>query len=216
MNCWQGGVGHGGDRAFAEVIVIQAENSSVRAEPKLVRAVAPGQVVINEEPRCTPSLDPRVVEPSEGRKRRVGATALQNNRKCGQRLLKIAGAEQAFIPGKAGIEVVHQILRKNVRVSRRQGVQRLWGNRIEERIDRVGVGRLQARVRLKTKPRRIIRVDDCDRCERSAPVRGRRWSAKRFAGWRSHFHHSADCRRRPPPTSNGHPSTARGVPLVFP
>ena len=89
----QGGVVHGGDRAFAEIIVIQAEYSSVRAEPKLVRAVAPGQVVINEEPRSTPSLDPRVVEPSEGRKRRVGATALQNNRKGGQRFLKVAGTK---------------------------------------------------------------------------------------------------------------------------
>ena len=79
---WQGRVGHGGDRALAEVVVIEAEDSGVGAKPQFVRAMAPGQVVVDEEPRGAPSLDPGVVEPSDGREWRVRADALQNNRKC--------------------------------------------------------------------------------------------------------------------------------------
>ena len=104
----------------AEVIVIQAEDSRIGSKPQFVRAVAPGQVVIDEEPGGAPSLYPGVVEPSDGGERRVRTAALQNDRKCGERFLKIAGPEQAFIPGKRRIEIVHEILRKDVRVSRRK------------------------------------------------------------------------------------------------
>ena len=44
----------------------------------------------------------------------------KNNRESGECLLKIAGREQALIPGECGIEIVHDILRKHVRVSGRE------------------------------------------------------------------------------------------------
>ena len=46
-----------------------------------------------------------------------------------------------------------------MRVARRKRIQRLRRNRIEQRIDRIGVGGLQAGVGLKAKPRGIVLVD---------------------------------------------------------
>src|ERR1019366_7890780 len=103
--------------------------------------------------------NPGVVEPSYGREWRARAAALQNDRKCGQRLCEAGGPEQALIPGISGIEVVDQILRENVGVTRREGVERLGRNRIEAGADRIGVCRLQARVGLKAKPGDIARID---------------------------------------------------------
>src|SRR5271167_1390014 len=63
----QGRVAHGGNCAFSEVIVVQAEDTGIRSKPKFVSAMAPSEVVIDEEPGCTPALHPGVVQPSDGR-----------------------------------------------------------------------------------------------------------------------------------------------------
>ena len=148
-------VGHGGNRAFSEVIVVQAEDAGIGSKPQLVSAAAPGKIVVDEKARGAPALNPGIVQPSDGREG-ICAGALQHDRKRGKRLLKVARPKQAFIPGECGIEVVHQVLREHVRVSCREGVERLRGNRIEQRVDGVGVGSLHARVGLKTKPGRIF------------------------------------------------------------
>ncbi len=152
-------VGHRRNRAFAEIVVIQAEDSGVRAKPKFVSAMAPGEIVVDEEPRGAPALHPGVVEPSERGEGRIGAAALQHDRKCGERLLEVAGPKQAFVPGKRRIEIIHQVLRKDVRVSRREGIERLRRDRIEQRVDRIRVGGLHAGVGLKAKPGRVFLVD---------------------------------------------------------
>src|ERR1022692_3611469 len=46
-----------------------------------------------------------------------------------------------------------------MRIARRKGVQRLRRKRVEQRIDGIRVGRLQAGVRLKPKPRGVLAVD---------------------------------------------------------
>ena len=102
-------VGDGGNSALSEVVVIEAKDPRVCAEPQFVRAPAPGQVVIDEEPRCATALHPGVVEASEGREG-IRAGALQYDRESGECLLKIVWTEQAFVPGEGGIEVVHQVL----------------------------------------------------------------------------------------------------------
>jgi hypothetical protein len=79
----------------------------------------------------------------------IRAAALQHDRECGERLLKIARPEQASIPGKCRIEIIHQILRKDVRISRRKRVKRLRRNALNKRIDGIGVGGLDAGVGLK-------------------------------------------------------------------
>ena len=85
----QGRVGDRGNRALAEVVVIQAEDAGVGAEAELVRAVAPGEIVIDEEAGGAPALNPGVVESADGGEGRVGAAALQHDRKGGERLLKV-------------------------------------------------------------------------------------------------------------------------------
>ena len=44
----------------------------------------------------------------------------KNDRESSECLLEVARREQALIPGECGIEVVHDILRKHVRVSCRE------------------------------------------------------------------------------------------------
>ena len=63
---WQRCVSNSRDRALAEVVVIEAEDSRIGSEAKLVRAVAPSQVVIDEEARGAPSLNPGIVQSSDG------------------------------------------------------------------------------------------------------------------------------------------------------
>ena len=61
----QGRVGHQRDRAFTEIIIVQAEDPAVGSEAEFVRAYGPGEIVVDEEARGAPSLNPRIVEPSE-------------------------------------------------------------------------------------------------------------------------------------------------------
>src|SRR5208282_1492469 len=105
----QVGVDDGGNCAFSEVIIVEAENAGIGSEPQFVSATAPGEVVVEKEAGGASALNPRVVQPSHGRER-VRAAALQYDRKRRQRLLKVGGAKQAFVPRERGIEVVHQVL----------------------------------------------------------------------------------------------------------
>ncbi len=113
----QRGVGDRGNAAFAEIVIVQAEDSGVGSEAEFVRAVAPGQIVVDEKARSAPALHPGIVEAADGGEGRIGSASLQHDRESRQRLLKIAGREQAFVPGKARIEIVHQVRRKNVRIA---------------------------------------------------------------------------------------------------
>src|SRR6202142_3603460 len=121
-------------------------------------AAAPGEVVIDEEPGGAPALYPSVVKPSNGRES-VCAATLQYDRESRNGLLKVAWSKQAFIPGERRVEVVHQVLRENVRVSCGERIKRLRRKRIEHRVDGIRVRGLQPGVRLKTKPCRIFLVD---------------------------------------------------------
>src|SRR5271167_3054409 len=97
-------VGDRWDRTLAEIVVIQAEDSGVCSKPQFVCAMAPGQIVIDEEPGCAPAMHPCVVKPSNGREG-IRAAALQHDGKSGNCLLKVVGPKQALIPGKRWIEV---------------------------------------------------------------------------------------------------------------
>ena len=151
-------VGHGGNRAFSEVVVVQAEDTGIGSEPQFVSATAPGEVVVDEKAGCAPALNPGVVQPSDGREG-IRAAALQHDRERRKCLLKVAWPKQALVPGERRIEVVHQVLREDVRVSCRERIERLRGKRIEHRVDGVRVRGLQTGVRLKTKPGRVFLVD---------------------------------------------------------
>ncbi len=127
----QGGIGDGGDVPFAEIVIVEAKDARVGSEAQFVGAVGPGQIVIDEKARGAPALHPGIVQPSEGRERRIRAAALQDDRKGRERLLEIAWTEKAFIPGKSWIEIVHKVLRKNVRVAGGEGIERLRRNRVK-------------------------------------------------------------------------------------
>ncbi len=148
-------VSHGRNCALTEVIVIQAKDSGVRSKPEFVSAMAPGEVIVDEEARSSPALNPGIVESADGSEWCICTAALQHNRKCRERLLKVTGPKQALVPGKRGIEVVHQILRKDVGVSRRERIERLRRDRVEQRVDGIGIGSLYARVSLKAEPCRV-------------------------------------------------------------
>ena len=121
--------------------------------------MAPGEVVVDKEPGRASPLDPGVVESSDRGKRRIRAAALQHDRECGERLLKITRTEQASIPGKRRIEIVHEILRKDVRISRCKRIQGLRRKSVEQRIDGIGVGGLESVVRLKAEPGGVFLID---------------------------------------------------------
>ena len=121
--------------------------------------MAPGKVVVDKEPGGASSLDPCVVEPSDRSKRRIRAAALQDDRERGECLLKIAGTEQAPIPGKCRVEIIHEILRKDVGISRRKRVQGLRRKSVEQRIDGICIGGLESVVRLKAKPGGVFLID---------------------------------------------------------
>ena len=118
----QGGVVHRRDGALAEVVIIQAKDSDVRAEPEFVGAATPSEIVIDEEPRRAPALNPIVIESANRGERCVRAAAFEDDWKSSQRLLQIAWLEKTFVPREGWIEVVHQVLREDVGVSSGEGV----------------------------------------------------------------------------------------------
>src|SRR5216684_2923746 len=120
---------------------------------------APGEVVVDKETRGAPSLDPGVVKSPDPRERGIRTAALQNDRECGECFLEITRTEQAFIPGKCRIEIVHKILRKDVGIPCGKRVRRLRGKSVEQRTDGVCVGSLHAGIGLKAKPGRVFLID---------------------------------------------------------
>src|SRR5579863_5272263 len=105
----QGGVGDQRHRAFAEIIVVQAEYAAVRSEPEFMRGDCPGQIIVDEKAGGAPPLHPRIVKPSESSERRIGAAALEDDWKRRQGLLKIRRPKQALVPRERWVEVVHQV-----------------------------------------------------------------------------------------------------------
>src|SRR5712692_9526368 len=152
-------VHHRRNCALFEVIVVQTKDSGVRAKSQFVGATAPGEVVVNEEARSSPAFYPSVVESANRSEGRICTTALQHDRKRRERPLKVPWPKQAFVPGEGGIEIVHQILGKDVRVARRDRVERLRGDRIEQGVDGISIGGLESIVRLKAEPGGIFLID---------------------------------------------------------
>src|SRR5271154_2232174 len=60
-----------GNRAFSEIVVVQAKNSSIRSKPEFVSPPAPGKIVVEKNARNAPTLHPGVVEPSNRGERSV-------------------------------------------------------------------------------------------------------------------------------------------------
>ncbi len=89
----QGRIVNHWNRALAEVIVIQAQDSGVCSKPQFVRPDAPSEIIVDEEPKSAPALNPGVIESAEGGKGRIRPAALQHDRKRVERLLKITRAE---------------------------------------------------------------------------------------------------------------------------
>ncbi len=57
------------------------------------------------------------------------------------------------------MKVVHELLRKDVGISRRKRIERLRGKSVEQWVDGIGVGGLQAGIRLKAKPGGVVLID---------------------------------------------------------
>src|SRR5258708_8166491 len=106
----QSRVRHGRHGSLAKVKVIEAKDPGVGSKPQFVSAVAPGKIVIDEEPRRPPSLNPVVIESADGGKGRIAAASLQDGLESRECLLEVPGTEKAFIPGKCRVEIVHQVL----------------------------------------------------------------------------------------------------------
>src|ERR1700730_3040367 len=151
-------ISHGRDRSLPEVIVVQPKNPGIGSKAKFVRAMAPRQVVVDKQTGCASSLDPGVVE-SADRRESICPCALQHNRKSGKSLLKIQRPEEAPVPRKCRVKVIHQILRKDAGISRCDGVQRLRRDGVEQGIDRISVGSLYAGIGLKSNPGRVFLID---------------------------------------------------------
>ena len=78
----QGRIGDKRHDALAEIIIIQPEDAGIRSETKFMPAIGPREIVIDEEACRAPALHPGIVQTANGRKRSVGAAALQHDREC--------------------------------------------------------------------------------------------------------------------------------------
>ena len=149
-----------GNGAFAEIVIIEAKDARVGAEAEFVRAVTPGEIVVDEKARGAAALDPGVVEPADGgereRSRRLPCRTMGN---AASVLSKIAGAEEAAVPGEGGIEIIDEVLRKNVSIACGERIERLRRKCVEERIDGIGEGGLKSVVGLKAIPGGVLLVD---------------------------------------------------------
>ncbi len=76
-----------------------------------------------------------------------------------QHLRVVVGLEDARVPACAGIELVDEIGSEDVRVTGHQRALRLRRIGVEDRIDGIGVGGLQAGVLLKAVPDGVVGAD---------------------------------------------------------
>ena len=96
MNCGRRGVGDQGDFAFAEVIIVQAEDAAVGSEAEFVRAHGPGEIVVDEKARGAAALHPGIVQPAERGERCIRAAAFEHDRKRRQCFLEDPPARTGF------------------------------------------------------------------------------------------------------------------------
>src|SRR6185312_161860 len=138
----QMGVSNGGNRSLREIVVIQTKETGVGSETKFMRADMPRQVIVDKKTRGTAALYPRIVESAQRGEGCVAAASFKDNGENRQSFREIRRTEQALVPGEGGIEVIHQVLREHPRVAGGERIKRLRRNRIEQRIDGIGIGSL--------------------------------------------------------------------------
>ena len=151
------GIGNRRRCPLAEVIVVEPENAGIRAEPKVMRARSPCEVVVDEKARGASALNPCVVLSAERAERCAAAGTLQHDRERRQCLLQVRGTEQAFVPRERRVEVIHQMRRKDVCVARGEGIERLRRDGVKQRINRIGVSGLKPGIGLYANPQDVVR-----------------------------------------------------------
>jgi hypothetical protein len=152
-------VDDGGHNALAEVVVADVEPARVLAELEAVAAARPDQVVVDLPLRHLAALGVGLVVAADGGEGRVGAAAGQHDGEGLKHLRVVVGQKEAGIPARAGVELIDQVRREQVRVAEHQRPLRLRRIRVEDGVDGVGVGGLQAGVLLEAVPDAVVRVD---------------------------------------------------------
>ena len=119
----------------------------------------PDQIVVDLPLSDLAPLGVDVVKATDGCKRRVVGARLEHNGKIRLNLGVVVWLEDARIPARSGIELVDQIRREQMGVANSQCVLRLRRVGIEDGVDRIGIGGLQARVPLEAIPYAVVGVD---------------------------------------------------------
>ena len=152
-------VDHGGHHAFAEIVVADIEPARVLAELEAVAPARPDEVVVDLPLRDFASLGVGLVVAADGGEGSVGTAPGEHDGESCQHLRVVVGQKEAGVPARAGVELIDQVRREEVRIAGDQRPLRLRRVGVEDRVDRVGVGRLQAGVLLEAVPDAVVCID---------------------------------------------------------
>ena len=153
------GVDHCGHNSFTEVIVAGVETARVHAELHAVPTTSPYEVVIDLPLRDLAPLRIGLIVAADGGKESVGASSRQHNRKPFYDLCVVIGKKETRIPARAGVELVDEVRCEDVRVPCDPSPLRLRRIGVEDRVDGVGVRRLEPGILLVLVPDAVLCAD---------------------------------------------------------
>ena len=153
------GVDHRGHNSLTEVVVAGVETARVHAELHAVPTASPYEVVIDLPLRDLAALRIRLIVAADSGEGSVGTAASKHDRKSLLHLRVVVGKKETRIPARAGVELVDEVGREDVRVSCDSGPLRLRRIGVEDWVDGVGVGRLESGVLLVLVPDAVLRAD---------------------------------------------------------
>ena len=152
-------VGNSRHNAFSEVVVAGVDAAGVDAEVQSVPPARPGQVVVDLPLRDLAPLRKRIVQATDGGEGRAVAARDEHDGEDPQRLGVVARLEDAGVPVRSRIELIHQSRTEQMRVTDDQGALRLRRVGVENRVDRICPFRLQARILLEAIPDAVFGID---------------------------------------------------------
>ena len=152
-------IDHGGHNAFTQIVIAHVESARILAELEGMAFMYPYEVVVDLPLRNFAALGIRLVVAANRGEGCVGTAPGQHDGEGIEHLRVVVGQKQARIPAHARVELIDHIRRENTRVPEHQRPLRLRRIRVEDRIDRIGVCRLQAGILLEAVPDAIVCID---------------------------------------------------------
>jgi len=148
-----------GYAALTQIVVAHVDAAGVDAEAILLLAPDPVKVVIDLPLRNFAALRIGVVVAADCSEGRIVAARGKHDGKGLLDLREVVRFEDAGIPACSWIELVDETGTEDMRVAGDKGVLRLWRVGVEDDVNGIGPGGLDAGVRLKAVPDGVGGVD---------------------------------------------------------